>query len=96
MFYVNNNEELTVELLQKMLNRHFLEVKPRLVKYKNYYDGIQKILQKTYSDESKPCCRAVINYCKNVVDAFCGYIATPGYISYSSNDDISEIMEILR
>ena len=96
MFYVNNNEELTVELLQKMLNRHFLEVKPRLVKYKNYYDGIQKILQKTYSDESKPCCRAVINYCKNVVDAFCGYMATPGYISYSSNDDISEIMEILR
>ena len=96
MFYVNNNEELTEELLQRMLNRHFVEVKPRLVKYKNYYDGIQKILQKTYSDESKPCCRAVINYCKNVVDAFCGYIATPGYISYSSNDDISEIMEILR
>ena len=79
-----------------MLNKHFEQVKPRLVKYKNYYDGIQKILQKTYSDESKPCCRAVINYCKNVVDAFCGYIATPAYISYSSNDDISEIMEILR
>ena len=79
-----------------MLNKHFEQVKPRLVKYKNYYDGIQKILQKTYSDESKPCCRAVINYCKNVVDAFCGYMATPGYISYSSNDDISEIMEILR
>lgn len=65
-------------------------------KYKNYYDGIQLILNKEYADKSKPCNKTVINYCKNIVDSYCGYLATPGYISYSSNQDINEIMDILK
>lgn len=96
MFYLNKEEQLTTELLQKMFDKHFVEVKPKLIKYKNYYDGIQKILQKTYSDETKPNSRTVINYCRSVVDAYCGYLATPGYINYSSPNDIEEIMNILR
>lgn len=96
MFYLNNNQELTVDLLHKMINRFRLNEEPRLRKYKNYYDGIQQILNKSYSDASKPCSRTVINYCKNIVDSYCGYIATPGYISYQSNEDIEEVMNILR
>ena len=30
------------------------------------------------------------------MDSYCGYLATPGYISYYSQDDIDEIMNILR
>lgn len=37
-----------------------------------------------------------MNYCKNIVDSYCGYIASPGYISYTSENDIEEIMNILR
>lgn len=96
MFFINNNEPLTKELLQKMLNRFNLSVKPRLAHYKEYYDGKQKILNKSYSDTTKPCNKTVINYCYNVVNSYAGYIATPGFISYRSNDDIEEIMEILR
>lgn len=96
MFYLNKNTELTVELLQKMINRFHLNVQPKLKKYKNYYDGIQAILNKSYADPSKPCNKTVINYCKNIVDSYCGYLATPGYISYSSDEDIEDIMNVLR
>lgn len=83
-------------MLQKMFNKFFLDVEPRLIKYKNYYDGIQKILEKSYSDKNKPCSKTVVNYCNNIVNSYAGYIATPNYITYSSKDDISEIMDILR
>ena len=96
MFYLNKDTPLNIELLQKMINRFNVSVEPRLRKYKNYYDGMQQILNKTYSDESKPCSRTVINYCKNIVDSYCGYIATPGHISYRSDEDIEEVMHILK
>lgn len=79
-----------------MINRFHINVEPKLNKYKNYYDGIQAILNKSYNDASKPCNRTVINYCKNIVDSYCGYIATPGFINYRSDEDIEEIMNILR
>lgn len=79
-----------------MINSFNLNVLPRLQKYKNYYDGIQAILNKSYTDASKPCNKTVINFCKNIVDSYCGYLATPGYISYSSENDIEVVMDILR
>ena len=96
MFYLNRNEELTTELLNKMINRFRINVEPTLQRYKNYYDGIQDILNKKYTDETKSNSKAIINYCKNIVDSYCGYIATPGYISYSSKNDIEDIMNILK
>lgn len=96
MFYLNRETELTTNLLQKMINKFYIGVMPQLNKYKNYYDGLQAILNKSYADPTKPCSRTVINYCKNVVDSYCGYLATPGYISYRSEDDIEEIMDVLR
>ena len=96
MFYLNKEQELTTEMLYKMINRYRVNVEPKLQKYKNYYDGLQKILNKSYSDSSKPCNKTVINYCKNIADSYCGYLATPDYISYRSEQDITEIMEILK
>lgn len=96
MFYLNRNTELTTDLLHKMINRFRLNVEPKLNRNKNYYDGLQAILSKSYADESKPCSRTVVNYCKNIVDSYCGYLATPGYISYRSENDIEEIMNVLR
>jgi hypothetical protein len=96
LFYVNQETELSIELLQKMINRFRINVEPKLTKYKNYYDGIQNILNKSYADPSKPCSKTVINYVKNICDSYAGYLATPGYISYRSDDDIEEIMNILR
>lgn len=79
-----------------MIERFRLEVVPNKTKYKNYYDGIQAILNKSYNDASKPCNKTVTNYCKNIVDSYCGYLASAGYISYTSENDIEEIMNVLR
>lgn len=96
MFYINKNTELDAGLLNKMINRFHLNNLPYLEKMKNYYDGIQAIMNKSYADDSKPCNRTVTNYCKNITDSYCGYIASPGYISYDSDNDITDIMNILR
>lgn len=96
MFYINKDTELTIDLLNKMINKFNLEVEPKLKKYKDYYDGVQAILNKTYSDASKPCNKTIINYCKNIADSYCGYLASPGYISYRSEQDIEDIMYILK
>lgn len=96
MFYLSKNTELSVELLSKMINRFNVEVEPKLSKYKRYYDGLQAILNKSYADPSKPCNKTVINYMKNIADSYTGYLATPGYISYQSNEDIEDVMEVLR
>ena len=96
MFYLSKDRELTPDLLHKMINHFQLMVVPKLEKYKNYYEGVQAILNKKYSDDTKPCNKTVINYCKNIADSYAGYLATPGHISYSSENDIAEIMDILR
>ena len=96
MIYISKNQELTVELLQKMINHFVVNVQPKLKQYKNYYDGLQAILNKSYADPTKPCNKSVINYSRNIVDSYCGYLATPGCISYRSSNDIEDIMNILR
>jgi SPP1 family phage portal protein len=96
MFYLNKDTELNTELLYKMIQRFNNDVKPKLEKNKKYYDGIQAILNKSYADDTKPCNRTVTNYCKNIADSYCGYLATAGFISYKSNEDIEDVMEILK
>lgn len=96
MFYLSRETELTITLLDKMINKFNVEVQPKLTRYKNYYDGIQAILSKSYTDASKPCNKTVINYCLNIANSYAGYIATPGHISYRSDNDIEDVMDILR
>lgn len=96
MFYLNKSAELTTELLDKMINHFRTNEQPKLLKYKKYYDGLQEILNKRYTDESKPCSHTVINYCREVCDSYAGYMATPGFISYASKEDIEPIMEVLK
>ena len=96
MFYLDRNIELNIEMLQKIISKFVTDVEPQLTNYKNYYDGIQAILNKSYQDTTKPCSKTVTNYCRNIADSYCGYLASPGYISYSSEEDIEEIMDILR
>lgn len=96
MFYLSKGTELDIPLLQKMITRFRTTEEPKLRKYKEYYDGKQAILQKKYSDETKPCNKTVINYCKNIVDSYCGYLAAPSHISYRSEQDIEVVMDVLR
>lgn len=96
MFSINRETKLTIEILQKMINKFYVSVLPKLQKNKNYYDGKQDILNKSYTDSTKPCSRIVTNYCRNIADSYCGYLAAPGYISYTSDNDIKAIMNVLK
>ncbi len=96
MFNLPRETELTPDLLYKMISKFRQSVLPRIQKYKDYYDGVQEILLKSYSDSSKPCNKAVTNYCKNITDSYCGYLAAPGYISYTSDEDIDEVLDVLK
>lgn len=97
MFNIDRETELSAELLSKMMNRFEQITKPKLQQYKNYYDGTQKIASKSYQDTSKPCNKTCTNFCKNIVDNYCGYIASPGYITYSATDaDITDIIDVLK
>ena len=70
-------------------------VQPKLKKWKDYYDGKHAILLKSYTDDSKPCSRIVTNYCKIITDTYSGYICGKP-VSYSSNDDITDIQEVIN
>ena len=96
MFYLNKETELNVALLNKMIQKFKTAVEPKLKNYKAYYDGKHNILKKMYADATKPCSKTVINYCMNIANSYNGYLATPGYISYSSDEDIEPIMDVLR
>lgn len=96
LFYINRERALDAALLHKMINSFTCNIQPKLKKYKEYYDGKQEIMRKNYSDPSKPNSRVVTNYCMNITNNYCGYIATPGYISYQSNNDIEPILDVLR
>lgn len=96
MFNLSRETELTPDLLYKMISKFNNDVKPKLQTYKDYYDGIQNIRFKNYNDKDKPCNKAVTNYCKNITDSYCGYLCAPGFVSYSSEDDIEEILNVLK
>ena len=95
MYMLSKDTELTPELLRKILDRFNTTERPKRERWKNYYDGKMDILQKTYKDPTKPCSHVVTNLCKVVADTYCGYIAGKP-VTYTSNDDISDIQEVIN
>ena len=95
MFTLSKNTELTKELLQKILNRFMTTERPKLQLWENYYRGKHAILNKSYSDASKECNHIITNYCKIITDTYGGYICGKP-VSYSSNEDITDIQDTLN
>lgn len=96
MFYINKNTILTKELLEKMIQRFNLEDRQKRIKYKEYYNGKQWDDMPKYADTAKPWNKTVINYCFTIANSYAGYIAAPDHITYSSDDDITEVVEVLN
>ena len=82
MFLFSKNEELTVDILNKMLNKYATTYLPVIEHYKDYFDGKQKIIYKSYEDPSKPCNKTVTNFCRTITNTFLGYLAAPNHITY--------------
>lgn len=95
MFNINKQEELTVEKISRILQSFDMTERVRLQKYYDYFRGKQAILNKRYSDASKPCNHIVKNYCFSIVNNYQGYIAGIP-ITYNSNDDIQSLIDIFN
>jgi SPP1 family phage portal protein len=81
-----------MKLLQKIIRTFTNNVRPKLQRWKDYFDGKHAILNKTYTDPSKVCNRIVTNYCKIITNTYSGYICGKP-VSYTSNENIDDIQE---
>ena len=95
VIYLDRETELTAETLTKIIEYFKLNKLPQLTKWGNYYNSKHAILNKSYSDASKECNHIVTNYCKIITDTYSGYICGKP-ITYTSNDDIAEIQEVIN
>lgn len=96
MFRLNRDTlRITGPLVSKIIEKYTSTHLPRLQRYKNYYDGKQDILQKSYEDENKPCNKIVTNYCYNAVQTYAGFL-TGIPISYKCDEDIEPIQNVLN
>ena len=67
------SDDLGPEKIRQLLNHWQMNDRVKLKHKFDYYNGKQKILNKTYSDPSKPCNRVVTNYCRSIVSNFAGF-----------------------
>ena len=95
MYFINSLDELTNAKVQKIIQLWRGNELVQLEKYKDYYDGKQEIQNKYVEDSTKPCNKITVNQCYRVVQSYCGYISGIP-ISYNSDEDISDILEILK
>ena len=67
------SDDLGPEKIRQLLNHWQMNDRVKLQRKYDYYNGKQKILNKAYSDPSKPCNRVVTNYCRSIVSNFAGF-----------------------
>ena len=96
MYLIHKGEELTVSVIGKIINAFMLTDLPRLIKYKNYYDGVQAILAKKPTDTGKPDNRIVVNFCNSIVENYQGYIAGIPLSYHNDKKDIDAVIDILN
>lgn len=95
MYQIDKNEELTTDRLGKILSAFQTNDLPKLITYYNYYNGKQKITQKTATDTGKPCNIVVVNYCYNIVQNYLGYM-TGIEIGYDNDGKFEDIIDVLK
>ena len=95
MFYLNRETILSPDVLAKLISKFTLNEQPKLESWRNYYEGRHAILNKRHEDESRPCNKATTNFCRVVTDTYAGYIAGKP-ITYTSNDDILDVQEVIN
>lgn len=95
MFLLEPGTDMSMELLRKILQKYQTGERSKLKRYRDYFDGNQDILRKSYNDPSKPCNHIVTNYCDNIVCNYAGYLGGKP-VTYKSERDIDGIQEVLK
>ena len=85
MIILNSLDELTPEVICRIIKNHKGNDLPRLLKLENYYNAKNNILNRTMRDTSKPNNKIANPYASYITDTLVGYfVGKP--ISYNSND----------
>ena len=87
------NEPITVEVVNKFMEKHKLEV-ARYEYLKNMYLGIMAIDDEPAKDSWKPDNRLAVNFTKYIVDTFTGYFnGIPVKKSHSDKEILTKLQE---
>ena len=86
--------EITKELIQDLIDNH-LEERARILKMKNYYNGINEgIKNRIYNDANKPSNRLYSAYPSYITDNFVGYILGQPISYKSDNENLLEALNL--
>ena len=86
--------EITKELIQDLIDNH-LEERTRIIKMKNYYNGINEgIKNRIYNDANKPSNRLYSAYPSYITDNFVGYILGQPISYKSDNENLLEALNL--
>lgn len=95
MFLIDKDTPITTTFMGTVISAFKTKDLPKLNRYFNYYMGNQDIMRKQVSKDWKPNNRIVSNYPAYITDSYTGYL-TGIDITYSSDEDIEEIQNILN
>lgn len=90
MFRIDSAEQLTPEVIRRVIYRFRGEELPRLQKLKNYYLNKTAILCRQKKDSTRPDNRVVHPFAQYITDTLVGYFVGEPVI-YSSNEDIEAL-----
>lgn len=90
-FYIDKDQEITLDLLKEFIDKHGI-LKNRYAELYNMYTGFHNILYLEKKPDFKPDNRLVFNYAKYIVDTFNGFfIGIPVKITHS-DERVSEVL----
>ena len=93
IIHMESLPDVNADLVQKLIERDKALFLPEDERMRRYYEGQHAIMQRTFSDPTKPNNKVVTNFCKYITNTNVGYfVGKP--IRYSSID--KEFMEKLQ
>ena len=94
IFRLNSVEELSTEVIKRMINKVKQYDIPRLNKLGDYYMDKNQVLKRVQEDKSKPNNKIAHPYARYITDTFTGYFLGDA-VSYTSNENIEAYKSIL-
>lgn len=87
--YDIESENLTMEIIEKLIEKHKILVNNRFKILENYFEGKHAILNRIIKDD-KPNNKNVFNYCRYIVDQLTGYFLGKAVTYDSDNSKLIE------
>ena len=96
-FKLSKDQELTTELIKKLINRNNQFNVPKFLKMDKYYRAENDILHREQADSTKPNNKVAHPYASYITDTLTGYFMGEG-VTYSSEDEtaLEELKMVLE